>query len=1310
MDNNRRFQAQPIPRSYNLITGAESTGGNNNNPPNSNYPNFNASPSTYQRPIRAQRNEESKGEPVFLAPLSPSQNPLTRNNVDELEAAENRLRESRANFLSMPANQGGPADEFSSPTSPPRLSNAAAVRRSRDYNTDDLTALRASRVYSPQPPAKYYSNPNQVAINVNVEQMVNVVYELRSALQNEVEARKHMETELRELRGQSFTSTEEYKQQQNKWLAVLGRVKELEVSRDMDSKLLQYNEVNSQYNNKLDTVKVNSILTDFKARLDQQDKIQRDEINKLRGDNQNLINTIRDLDVDMRNSIQNQLKLHEEKVELKLIQADAKQNADKINTEMLERLRDQMQKLETDNEVMHGTVVNMRLLTDKGEITQKDWVQSYIRESLSSHTNQVDNRITDCTNSLRTLQQSQNEAELRQNQFENDLHSRVEGKLDNLSKSLTKVIKHNYTTQGDTLKSSILAMEKRINECNESTGAAYQTLHNSVQLLQSNQHSNSNTLQDINAVTSQLQQRALLVDEKQNNLENVIKTEIKTRIKQVKNSEIKVEQELKQFQHKLHTELGTQFKPKLDELASRLEAVVSDVKSQFQQLSDRLGHITTELNQKTGSNSNKMESFTQEIKLTLNLLQNQFIQLQNENKGQLSALQQLQAQISQIQSDVKLKIDPIQAEFQQKLQAMQADLGQKLDLVAHKAANQQLIMSTEFKSQLSELSSKHSNSAVENSKQLSYNLTELTHRFEQNTKENHKTIEELRSEVTQLTAGQASTLNDIKTAHSILHEYINQQVSQSKESTDTLVRQQIEGLRSDDSIKSSVHSLGNQLQTELRALEAAVEANSSRLQAIEEDSRGSRVALQDGEAKSQAKSAPVDNVPAQMAVLEAKLNARIEKIKLVIGETVALIQDVSSSNNSAISALRNKVEVGAVLDSMVDYIDGQESGGGMKGALLHQLNSNLRLLDERLIHVEASNDNRSNIINGLLQVLQEQKSKLMGIASNLDDNNQWINTHSADIKALNELINTLAHNQHLTEQQTRFVTEQLIDNRSNQLNNEENTRAMKKVILDVAIHTKDAIEEINIHQENQQILLKNHELLLEELDQTAEEHHSHLTNLHVQLAENREQINAISIINPSVTNATAAIKANIASAAPSSASDSAAAVNRLDSRVDKVESDLKKFNRSRVEEAKQMEDVVEQITKLTKKFKDDNDHVNQKIATINEKLNHPNANVMTDSKHSGDQEKHKPEPIKPADSNKSASNVGNSYEPPVDKSLDRSLSGSMKKSPAARSGIPKMQGKTNSSASRGSKSLSKTDSTGEPASPSNTKIPQFKSS
>jgi len=378
-------------------------------------------------------------------------------------------------------------------------------------------------------------------VNLNVEQMVSMVFEMRGQLQHEVERRKALESQLYEARAAIEQWRDAKERDNNKWGNLLSRVKELEVASKLDTRMMDLQGRAERVTRQQEQGKIVGVFQNVQARLDAQEREYRDSMARLARDAQ------RDqsrTDSELRHYLDAQLGKVEQRAA--------------SSVDGLQRVGQRVQELEKDFAVFMNTQMQMQMNAASKE-KDGDWLKIYLTENFNAQKAQTDVRFAEQAALIDKLQNAQGRMAA---QLSGEMNTRLTDAFDSVSeeraaresavRKLHKSLKLSFTNLADTMQAGVASLDAKLEASKRASNDAVSNLHALVLDEQRKLAALQSAFDD--SVSTQREQSSAQhsLATRLDGLEEVLKAEIKARIKNNQKSKLQASS----LQHALETRLS----------------------------------------------------------------------------------------------------------------------------------------------------------------------------------------------------------------------------------------------------------------------------------------------------------------------------------------------------------------------------------------------------------------------------------------------------------------------------------------------------------------------------------------------------------------------------------------------------------------------------------------------------------------------------------------------------------------------------------------------------------------------------------
>lgn len=359
-----------------------------------------------------------------------------------------------------------------------------------------------------------------MSVNLNVEQMVSMVFEMRGTLAHEVEARRATESALMEARAHIEQLRDVSQRDNNKWSNLLGRVKELEVAGRLDNRLGELNHRADKYSRNNDQQKLMQVFQEIKSRLDAQERDYREGLAKASRDSQ------RDyarMEHDLRAMLDQQL-----------LRGDGQRQQD---ADYISRLQARVVDLEKEFSVFMNAQVQMQQSINNKE-KDGDWLKIYLTEQFNAQRHSTEAKLTEVHHQLQRVQdttrvdveKASSELDRRLSDLSESLESERASR-DAADRKIQKALKTTVGTMGENLSKAVSVLDAKMVSIKSTQNEAIANLHAMVRAESQKFEAHAATFQDFAGVQADQTAKEHALAQRIDGLEEVLKAEIKARIK-----------------------------------------------------------------------------------------------------------------------------------------------------------------------------------------------------------------------------------------------------------------------------------------------------------------------------------------------------------------------------------------------------------------------------------------------------------------------------------------------------------------------------------------------------------------------------------------------------------------------------------------------------------------------------------------------------------------------------------------------------------------------------------------------------------
>ena len=394
---------------------------------------------------------------------------------------------------------------------PPRRAN-------NDVIEVDLGQYKQQPTIAPythtQPPtSKYLSYPTSspvvlpaVSSTQSADSLLPIVYELRSSLVAEQEARKHLEVQLHEIRmaqqaaiGEMKATVgavgDEVKGGESRWLTLSARVKEMELATTMEGR---YSERSDRLDAREQATQQQSVvaaITELRGQMDEREQRYRDELEATQREYSRTIAAMKEQQLDTRQlqeeRWQQQMDTMQQRVQLLVEKAESSSATAADVTALVNRLSS----VEANSNSLDSA---LRQLTDATrregeEVSSKgEWLRGVMMEQLEGRAKVVEGKIETVEEGRRLMLAAvqkeitamRDEMDRRMRDVQSAVataneHERQRG--DDMEVRVQAAVKQAYSSLSAVIKDTVSALNSRVSELEGTVGGTDSSLASTVQ-------------------------------------------------------------------------------------------------------------------------------------------------------------------------------------------------------------------------------------------------------------------------------------------------------------------------------------------------------------------------------------------------------------------------------------------------------------------------------------------------------------------------------------------------------------------------------------------------------------------------------------------------------------------------------------------------------------------------------------------------------------------------------------------------------------------------------------------------------------
>ena len=417
--------------------------------------------------------------------------------------------------------------------SPPRQ------RNTNDIIDLDLAQYKQQPAITPythtQPPtSKYLSYPASSSVVLpaisstqSADSLLPIVYELRSSLVAEQEARKHLEVQLHEIRlaqqaafGEMKATVgavgDEVKGGESRWLTLSARVKEMELAASLEGR---YNERSDKLDAREQATQQQSVvaaITELRGQMEEREQRYRDELEATHREYSHTIAAMKEQQLDARQlqeeRWQQQMDTMQQRVQLAVEKAEATSATTADVTALVNRLS----AVEANSNSLDSALRQLIDATRREgeEVSSKgEWLRGVMMEQLEGRAKMVEGKI-DTVEEGRRLMLAAVQKEIT------GMRDEMDRRLRDVQSSVVTASEHERQ-RGDDMEMRVQAAVK------QSYGSLSNVIKDTVSALNSRVSELENTGNGDSSIVSTVQS----MSESHAELESVLRAEVKTRMK-----------------------------------------------------------------------------------------------------------------------------------------------------------------------------------------------------------------------------------------------------------------------------------------------------------------------------------------------------------------------------------------------------------------------------------------------------------------------------------------------------------------------------------------------------------------------------------------------------------------------------------------------------------------------------------------------------------------------------------------------------------------------------------------------------------
>jgi len=533
-----------------------------------------------------------------------------------------------------------------------------AIRGGRDFlGEPDRYDYRRGRSRSP-PHRGSGSGSTGIPVNLNLDQMVAMLFEMRGTLAHEVEARRTLESQLSESRRTIEHLKELEVRDNNKWMNLIQRVKEIEVASKMEGRMTELAIRQDKYSRNNDQAKIMQVFQEVRMRMEAQERDYRDSVTRLAREAQ------RDaarMDADIRARIDQSIQA---------FHAKSQSDADTVS-----RLTSRIQDVEKEL----GVFINAQVLLQQNLANNEkdgDWLKIYLTENFNAQKAATEIKFQEV---LHRIEGGESKVDSTTDKVHaeiaslstriNDLRSEMQELMaeeraarDTSDRKIQKALKVAVTNLGESIKTAVSGLDTRLSDTKRAQSEAITSLHHSTVDLTSRcselQSRFETHLTTFNQLATDAATRSQSQQSKLDALEEVLKAEIKSRLK----SSAKNKTAFNELAHNLSKRFK-EVETRVEDTRKNMEDARKDMEQRMDEshksMEQRVAESQTTLDSKTNALTQSVEERTTQLTRTVEDMANE---LQRDVASKTAALsQQLDERTNQLTRDVDSKLSELSA-------------------------------------------------------------------------------------------------------------------------------------------------------------------------------------------------------------------------------------------------------------------------------------------------------------------------------------------------------------------------------------------------------------------------------------------------------------------------------------------------------------------------------------------------------------------------------------------------------------------------------------------------------------------------